>query len=101
MLNQYELMYRNIGDLRYVANADDDYKIYELKKEIGQVFIEQHFLANQVVVTIYDYKLDHDVITDFDLSNDYFEIEYCISGEIYIKSQQGISVFKSNELRYR
>ncbi len=40
------------------------------------------------MLLVYDYVFHEDIVTVFDLAEDYFEIEYCVGGCMYIEEEK-------------
>lgn len=100
MLNQYKAMYEQIGDARFITGHHSARGIvYDIKKEYGKGTIQIYKLLGNLMMLIYDFVFTDDVTTAFDLSDEYFEIEYCMDGCIYIEEEKaGGTCFGPNYL---
>lgn len=100
MPEQYKAMHEQIGDARFLPNHDTNKGIvYDIKPEYGKGTIQIYNLLGNVMLLIYDFVFSEDIITVFDLTEDYFEIEYCIDGCMYIEEDKaGDTCFGSNNL---
>lgn len=102
MLKQYKIMHEQIGNTRFLPNHDMNKGIvYDIKPEYGKGTIQIYNLLGNVMLLIYDFVFSEDIITVFDLTKDYFEIEYCIDGCMYIKEENvGNTCFGPNNLSF-
>ncbi len=100
MLEQYKTMHEQIGNARFLPNHDMNKGIvYDIKPEYGRGTIQIYNLLGNVMLLVYDFVFSEDIISVFDLSEDYFEIKYCIDGCIYIEEEQaGATCFVPNNL---
>ncbi|MEW9054116.1 MAG: AraC family transcriptional regulator [Neobacillus sp.] len=100
MLEQYRVMHEQIGDARFLPNHDMRKGIvYDIKPEYGKGTIQIYNLLGNVMLLIYNFVFYEDVVTVFDLTDNYFEIEYCIDGCMYIEEEKvGDTCFGPNNL---
>lgn len=103
MLNQYTDIRKKFSTMRKQNSnliiSEEKEIIYDIKPEYGSGFIKYYKLMDDVMLVIYDTVFDNDMITEFDLSDEYFEIEYCIDGSLtFIEDRVGKMCLKSNEL---
>ena len=100
MLEQYKTMHEQIGNARFLPNHDINKGIvYDIKPEYGKGSIQIYNLLGNLMLLVYDFVFFEDIITVFDLAEDYFEIEYCIDGCMYIEEEQaGNTCFGPNNL---
>lgn len=100
MLEQYKTMHEQIGNARFLPSHDINKAIvYDIKPTYGKGTIQIYNLLGNVMLLIYDFVFSEDIITVFDLAEDYFEIEYCIDGYMYIEEEKaGDSCFGPNTL---
>ena len=100
ILGQYKAMHEQLGCSRFLPNHDINRGIvYNIKPEYGKGTIQMYSLLDNVMLLIYDFVFSEDIITIFDLAADYFEIEYCIDGCMYIEEEKaGDTCFGSNNL---
>lgn len=100
MLEQYKAMHEQIGDARFLPNHNANKGIvYDIKQEYGKGTIQSLHLLGNVMLLVYDFVFSDDIITVFDLSEDYFEIEYCVDGCMYIDEEKaGGTCFGPNNL---
>lgn len=100
MLEQYKTMHEQIGNVRFLPTHDMNKGIvYDIKPAYGKGTIQIYNLLGNVMLLVYDVVFSKDIITVFDLTEDYFEIEYCIDGCMYIKEEKaGDTCFDSNHL---
>ena len=100
MLEQYRAMHEQIGEARFLPNHDIRKGIvYDIKPEYGKGTIQIYNLLGNAMLLIYDFVFHEDIVTAFDLSHNYFEIEYCIDGCMYIEEDKaGDTCFSSNNL---
>jgi len=89
MFGQYKAMHEQLGCSRFLPNHDVNRGIvYDIKPEYGKGTIQMYRLLDDVMLLIYDFVFSEDIITIFDLAADYFEIEYCIDGYMYIEEEK-------------
>jgi AraC-like DNA-binding protein len=100
MLEQYKTMHEQIGNARFLPNHDmNKGTVYDIKPGHGKGTIQIYNLLGNVMLLVYDFVFSEDIITVFDLTEDYFEIEYCIDGCMYIKEENvGDTCFGPNNL---
>ncbi|WP_053956374.1 helix-turn-helix domain-containing protein [Inediibacterium massiliense] len=100
MLEQYRAMHEQIGNARFLPNHDKSKGIvYDIKPEYGKGTIQIYSLLGNVMLLIYDFVFSENIVTVFDLTNNYFEIEYCIDGCMYIEEEKaGDTCFGPNNL---
>lgn len=100
MLEQYKAMHEQIGNVRFLPGHNMSKGIiYDIKREYGKGTIQIFNLLSDVMLLVYDFIFSEDIITVFDLSEDYFEIEYCIDGCMYINEEKvGGTCFGPNNL---
>jgi AraC-like DNA-binding protein len=100
MLRQYATMHEQIGAIRNSANNQNSRGvIYDIKPEYGKGSIKVYTLMGNVMLFIFDIVFYEDLITIFDLTQEYFEIEYCVDGCIYIhEDNSGKKCFGPNNL---
>ena len=100
MLEQYKTMHEQVGTARFLPNHDINKGIvYDIRPEYGKGTIQIYNLHDNVMLLVYDFVFLKDIITVFDLTEDYFEIEYCIDGCMYIEEEKaGHSCFGPNRL---
>ncbi|MFT4007475.1 MAG: AraC family transcriptional regulator [Lacrimispora sp.] len=100
MLEQYKAMHEQIGNARFLPSHNMNKGIvYDIKPEYGKGTIQIFNLLSDVMLLVYDFIFSEDIITVFDLSEDYFEIEYCIDGCMYINEEKvGGTCFGPNNL---
>ena len=84
MLMQYKIMHEQIGAVRFLPNHNESRGIiYDIRPEYGKGTIQVYNLLGNIMLLIFDFVFLDDIETVFDLSKDYFEIEYCLDGYIY------------------
>ncbi len=100
MLKQYKTMHEQIANARFLPNHDmNKSTVYDLKPAYGKGTIQVYHLLGDVTLLIYNFVFSKDIITVFDLEEDYFEIEYCIDGCMYIEEEKtGDACFGPNHL---
>ncbi|HCD45936.1 MAG TPA: AraC family transcriptional regulator [Lachnoclostridium sp.] len=100
MLEQYRAMHEQIGEARFLPNHDMRKGIvYDIKPEYGKGTIQIYNLLGNVMLLIYNFEFYKDIETVFDLAGNYFEIEYCIDGSMYIEEEKaGDTFFEANNL---
>lgn len=100
MAEQYKAMYEQIGSPRFLPNHKACQEtVYDIKPEYGRGTIQIFKLLGNLMLLVYDFVFSHDVITAFDLSEEYFEIEYCMDGCMYIEEENaGGTCFSPNYL---
>ena len=100
MLEQYKTMHEQIGNARFLPNHDMNKGItYDIKPKYGKGTIQIYNLLGNVMLLVYDFVFSEDIITVFNLTEDYFEIEYCIDGCMYIEEEKaGDTCFGPNHL---
>lgn len=100
MLEQYKVMYEQLGTSRFLPDHKVHQNIvYDIKDDCGKGTIQVFMLLGNLMLSIYDFIFYDDIITVFDLSNEYFEIEYCIDGCMYIEEENiGDTCFGRNQL---
>lgn len=100
MLRQYAAMHKQIGEIRDLANYQNSRGIvYDIKPEYGKGSIKVYTLMGNVMLFIFDIVFFEDVVTIFDLTQEYFEVEYCVDGCIYIQEDRsGEKCFGPNNL---
>lgn len=82
-------MHEEIGNARFLPNHDMRKGIvYDIKPEYGKGTIQIYNLLGNVMLLIYDFVFYEDILTVFDLTHNYFEIEYCIDGCMYIEEEK-------------
>ena len=96
ILNQYKNFYERLGSNRNLNVSDID--VYDIDEEIGSGTITLININDDYMLTLYDYKMNVDVITDFHLTENYFEIEYCLMGSMYIQDKNKVNKFETNQL---
>lgn len=100
MLMQYSSMrsqFSTIRDSKFIDNEKE--VIYDIKPEYGKGSIKFYNLMDNVMLVIYDTIFNHDMITEFDLSDEYFEIEYCVDGCLkFSEDKVGDTCLYSNDL---
>lgn len=100
MLAQYRYMHEQIGNARFLPNHDKSKgMVYDIKPEYGKGTIQIYSLLGNVMLLIYDFVFFENIVTVFDLTDNYFEIEYCIDGCMYIEEEKiGDTCFSPNNL---
>ncbi len=100
MLRQYKAMHEQLGTARFLPNHDINKGIvYDIKPEYGKGTIQIYNLLGNVMLLVYDFVFSEDIVTVFDLAEDYFEIEYCIDGCMFIEEEKaGDTCFGPNNL---
>lgn len=100
MVGQYKAMYEQLGSARFLPNHNiNKGTVYDIKPEYGKGTIQMYNLLGNAMLLVYDFVFSEDIITLFDLSQDYFEVEYCIDGCMYIEEEKvGDTCFGSNNL---
>lgn len=99
MLEQYKAMYEQIGNARFLPNHTYKGIVYDIKQEYGKGTIQIYNLLGNLKLLVYDFVFSDDIITAFDLSEEYFEIEYCMDGSMYIEEEKaGRTCFGPNHL---
>lgn len=100
MLEQYRKLHEQIGCARFLPNHNEWSSIvYDIKPEYGKGTIQIYTLLGNLMLLIFDYVFFEDMETEFDLTGDYFEIEYCIDGCMYIREGNvGDTCFGPNQL---
>ncbi len=100
MLEQYKAIHGQLGTVRFLPNhAAGSGVVYDIKPEYGQGTLQMYLLQANVMLLIYDFVLTDEMVTAFDLDDDYFELEYCIDGSMHIHERQaGEARFAANEL---
>lgn len=100
MLEQYKAMHEQIGVARFLPNHEMNQGIvYDIKPEYGKGTIQIYRLLGNVMLLVYDFVFFEDIITVFDLAEEYFEIEYCLNGCMYIEEEKtGDTCFGANHL---
>lgn len=96
ILNQYKNFYERLGSNRNLNVSGID--VYDIDEEIGSGTITLININDDYMLTLYDYKMNVDVITDFHLTENYFEIEYCLMGSMYIQDKNKVNKFETNQL---
>lgn len=79
---QYENMYKTLGAQRDIAA--DSPMVFDIYPEIGQGSIQWYLLQDGLSLTLYNHTFLERVTTHFSLSQEYFEIEYCVDGHLHI-----------------
>lgn len=85
LLEQYYMQRESFSN---IEEKSERFTIYNIKKEYGNGKIEFYILKDGLMLVIYDIIFNKDMITSFNLSKDYFEIEYCISGSMEINEEK-------------
>lgn len=100
MLEQYESMHEEIGKARFLpAFTSYTGAVYDIKPAYGKGTIQVFRLLGNVMLIVYDFTFSEDIVTVFDLSKEYFEIEFCIAGNMYIQEEKtGSADFATNKL---
>lgn len=100
MLEQYTAMHEGLGTVRKrIPGSNSRGVIYDIKPEYGSGSIKAYTLMGNVMLFIFDILFAEDVVTRFDVSSEYFELEYCIDGCIYLQEdKQGETCFGPNDL---
>lgn len=98
MTEQYENFYSQFAEARFLPDQMVGHVIYDIKSEYGSGTIEWYELSDFLTITLYDYYLHVDVETAFSVGEDYFEVEYCDSGEMVIESDSTSHTFTNNHL---
>ncbi|MFC9857742.1 MULTISPECIES: helix-turn-helix transcriptional regulator [unclassified Streptomyces] len=94
---QYRDFYAAIGSCRDGGAAGA--RVYDLRPEAGVGSITVHELLHGVTLTLYDLTFHDELVLDFDLTSDYFELEYCVDGLMHLEERgTGTAVFGANEL---
>ncbi|MEG0250658.1 MAG: AraC family transcriptional regulator [Peptostreptococcus sp.] len=84
LVAQYFLQREVFSDIK---EQSEQFIIYKIKEEFGSGRIEFFTLKEGLMLVIYDVLFNRDMITSFNMSSDYFEIEYCISGSMEINEE--------------
>ncbi|WP_371366167.1 HTH-type transcriptional activator RhaR [Sporomusa rhizae] len=100
MLEQYRKLHEQIGYARFLPNHDEcKGVVYDIKPKYGKGTIQIYTLLGNIMLLIFDFVFFEDIETAFDLTGDYFEIEYCIDGCMYIQGEKaGTACFGPNNL---
>ncbi|EPY2305934.1 helix-turn-helix domain-containing protein [Clostridium sporogenes] len=100
MIMQYSSIRTQFATIRDSINFNDEKEIiYDIKPQYGKGCIKFYKLMGNVMLIIYDTIFNHDMITEFDLSEEYFEIEYCVDGCLNIHEDKvGNMCLSKNEL---
>lgn len=100
MLEQYKSIHGQLGTIRFIPNhTASSGVVYDINPEYGQGTLQMYILLESVMLLIYDFVLTDEMVTAFDLNDDYFELEYCIDGSMHIHEQQaGYARFAANQL---
>lgn len=100
MLEQYRYMHEQIGNTRFLPNHDKSKgMVYDIKPEYGKGTIQIYSLMGNVMLLIYDFVFSENIVTVFDLTDNYFEIEHCIDGCMHIEEEKaGYTCFSPNNL---
>ncbi|WP_101696414.1 helix-turn-helix domain-containing protein [Clostridium minihomine] len=100
MLEQYTAMHEQIGDARFLPNHHlSKGTVYDIKPEYGTGTIQIYNLLGNVMLLLFDFVFSKDIVTVFDLTEDYFEIEYCMDGWMDITEEKaGDTRFGPNHL---
>lgn len=94
MLEQYRKLHEQIGCARFLPNHYEwAGVVYDIKPEYGKGTIQLYTLLGNMMLLIFDYVFFEDIETEFDLTGDYFEIEYCIDGCMYIREENAGDTF--------
>jgi len=89
MLMQYSEMRTQFSTIRnFKANQSDNEIIYDIDSNYGEGCIKVYKLMGNVTLTIFDVVFHQDIIIEFDLSQEYFEVEYCVDGCLCIKESK-------------
>lgn len=100
MMEQYRLMHEQLGNARFLPDHRGmGGTVYDIKPEYGTGSLQVYHLLGNVMLSIYDLVFYDEVVTNFDLSGEYFEIEYCIDGSMQIEEEKaGVTCFGPNSL---
>lgn len=100
MAEQYQAMYEQIGIPRFLPDRSEGRgTVYDIKPDYGKGTIQVFHLLGNLMVLVYDFVFSQDIITAFDFSAEYFEIEYCLNGCMYIEEEHaGGACFGPNDL---
>lgn len=75
------------------------YALYDIKQQYGSGSIASYTLLGNSMLTIYNYIFNDTIIRPFQLSNNYFEIEYASHGAMTIEENKaGRRVFEAGDL---
>lgn len=98
MLMQYKVMHEQIGAVRFLPNHNESRGIiYDIRPEYGKGTIQVYNLLGNIMLLIFDFVFLDNIETVFDLTRDYFEIEYCLDGYVYIQEEKaGSTCFGPN-----
>ncbi|MFJ1881254.1 helix-turn-helix domain-containing protein [Streptomyces sp. NPDC088137] len=94
---QYRDFYAAIGTCR--GGGVEGVRVYDLRPGTGVGSVTVQELLHGVTLTLYDLTFHDELILDFDLAGDYFELEYCVDGLMHLEERAtGTTVFGANEL---
>lgn len=89
MLMQYSEMRAQFSAIRnFKTNQSDNEIIYDIDSNYGEGCIKVYKLMGNVTLTIFDVVFHQDIIIEFDLSQEYFEVEYCVGGCLCINESK-------------
>ncbi len=100
IFDQYATMRTHFATIRSPINNENGREIiYDIDSDYGEGCIKLYNLMGDVMLIIFDTLFYHDIITEFDLCQEYFEIEYCIDGCLSVQEDKvGNMCLYSNDL---
>lgn len=99
LFQKYKDVFNQIASERYLPKQNDNSAVFDINPEIGEGTIQLYALLGGLLLIVYDMKMKDEYITKFDLSSEYFEIEYCIDGTMELNEvSSGISHITANDL---
>ena len=93
---QYSKLYANIGAKRAITELNPE--IFDIYPEYGQGNIQIYSLKDDILLTLYNHTFKKPFVTNFSLSHDYFEIEYCVDGHLHIDEGGERSILSQNQI---
>ncbi|MER5743462.1 AraC family transcriptional regulator [Streptomyces sp. NPDC002225] len=92
---QYRAFYAAVAERRELGGGA---VVHELRPEVGEGRITVYELLEGVTLTLYDVEFHDELVLDFDLGGEYFELEYCVDGLMLLQAGTGASVFGAGQL---
>ncbi|MGW3085593.1 helix-turn-helix transcriptional regulator [Streptomyces sp. NPDC001108] len=93
---QYRAFYAAVAERRELGGGA---VVHELRPEVGEGRITVYELLEGVTLTLYDVEFHDELVLDFDLGGEYFELEYCVDGLMLLQEAgTGASVFGAGQL---
>lgn len=95
LFEEYCALYRQLAKPRFLPDRDDTRcVVYDIEPAYGTGTVQLYRLRSNALLTLYDLTFDKGVVRAYDLSADYFEIEYCVDGCMRIEEEAaGVSCF--------